>query len=36
LLISFRSIYKNGRHRQFLFLNGLFLKIFDKQPKTIL
>ena len=28
LLISSRSINKHGRHRQFLFLIGRFLKIF--------
>ena len=28
LLISSRSITKHGRHRQFLFLIGRFLKIF--------
>jgi hypothetical protein len=30
LLISFRSINKHGGHRQFLFLIGLFLKIFSE------
>jgi hypothetical protein len=30
LLISFRSINKHGYHRQFLFLIGLFLKIFSE------
>jgi hypothetical protein len=30
LIISFRSINKHGRHRQFLFLIGLFLKIFSE------
>jgi hypothetical protein len=30
LLISFRSLNNHGRHRQFLFLNGLFLKIFSE------
>jgi hypothetical protein len=29
VLISFRSINKHGRHRQFLFLIGRFLKIFS-------
>jgi hypothetical protein len=29
LLISFRSVNKHGHHRQFLFLIGLFLKIFS-------
>jgi hypothetical protein len=29
LLISFRSVSKHGRHRQFLFLIGLFLKFFS-------
>jgi hypothetical protein len=31
LLISFRSINKHGRHRQFLFLIGRFLKIFSSE-----
>jgi hypothetical protein len=30
LLISSRTINKHGRHRQFLFLIGLFLKIFSE------
>jgi hypothetical protein len=30
LLISFRSVNKHGCHRQFLFLIGLFLKIFSE------
>jgi hypothetical protein len=30
LLISFRSLNKHGGHRQFLFLIGLFLKIFSE------
>jgi hypothetical protein len=29
LLISFRSVNKHGRNRQFLFLIGLFLKFFS-------
>jgi hypothetical protein len=29
LVISSRFIYKHGRHRQFLFLIGQFLKIFS-------
>ena len=29
ILISFRSVNKHGRHRQFLFLIGLFLKFFS-------
>jgi hypothetical protein len=31
LLISSRSINKRGRHRQFLFLIGRFLKIFSSE-----
>jgi hypothetical protein len=31
VLISFRSINKHGRHRQFLFLIGRFLKIFSEK-----
>ena len=31
LLILFRSVNKHGRHRQFLFLIGLFLKIFSSE-----
>ena len=31
MLISSRSINKHGRHRQFLFLIGLFLKIFSSE-----
>jgi hypothetical protein len=31
VLISFRSINKHGHHRQFLFLIGLFLKIFSSE-----
>jgi hypothetical protein len=31
LLILFRSINKHGRHRQFLFLIGRFLKIFSSE-----
>jgi hypothetical protein len=31
LLISSRSINKHGRHRQFLFLIGQFLKIFSSE-----
>jgi hypothetical protein len=31
VLISFRSINKHGRHRQFLFLIGRFLKIFSSE-----
>jgi hypothetical protein len=31
VLISFRSIYKHGLHRQFLFLIGRFLKIFSSE-----
>jgi hypothetical protein len=31
VLISFRSINKHGRHRQFLFLIGQFLKIFSSE-----
>jgi hypothetical protein len=30
LLILSRSIYKHGRYRKFLFLIGLFLKIFSE------
>ena len=31
MLISFRSINKHGRHRQFVFLIGRFLKIFSSE-----
>ena len=31
MLISFRSVNKHGRHRQFLFLIGRFLKIFSSE-----
>jgi hypothetical protein len=31
LLISSRSVNKHGRHRQFLFLIGLFLKVFSSE-----
>jgi hypothetical protein len=31
LLISFRSVNKRGRHRQFLFLIGLFFLIFPSE-----
>jgi hypothetical protein len=31
MLISSRSINKHGPHRQFLFLNGQFLKIFSSE-----
>jgi hypothetical protein len=31
LLILFQSVNKHGRHRQFLFLIGLFLKIFSSE-----
>jgi hypothetical protein len=31
LLISSRSIYKHGRHRPFLLLIGLFLKVFSSE-----
>jgi hypothetical protein len=31
LLTSYRSINKHSRHRQFLFLIGLFLKIFSSE-----
>ena len=31
LLISSRSVDKHGRHRQFLFLIGRFLKIFSSE-----
>ena len=31
MLISFRSVYKHGHHRQFLFLVGQFLKIFTSE-----
>jgi hypothetical protein len=31
MLISSRSINKHGRHRQFLFLIGRFLKIFSSE-----
>jgi hypothetical protein len=31
LLISFRFVYKHGRHSQFLFLIGRFLKIFSSE-----
>jgi hypothetical protein len=31
LLMSFWSVNKHGRHRQFLFLIGLFLKIFSSE-----
>jgi hypothetical protein len=31
MLILFRSINKNGRHRQFLFLIGRFLKMFSSE-----
>jgi hypothetical protein len=30
VLISFQSINKHGHHRRFLFLIGLFLKIFSE------
>jgi len=33
LLISFRSLNKYGHYRQFLFLNGLFLKIFSETAR---
>jgi hypothetical protein len=32
LLISSRSVYKHGRHRQFLFLIGRFFQIFSPKP----
>jgi hypothetical protein len=31
LLILFQSVNKHGRHRHFLFLIGLFLKIFSSE-----
>jgi hypothetical protein len=31
VLISSRSIYKHGHHRQFLFLIGRFLKLFSSE-----
>jgi hypothetical protein len=31
MLISSQSINKHGHHRQFLFLNGRFLKIFSSE-----
>jgi hypothetical protein len=31
MLISSRSVYKHGRHRQFLFLIGRFFKIFSSE-----
>jgi hypothetical protein len=31
LLISSRSVNKHGRHRQFLFPIGLFLKVFSSE-----
>jgi hypothetical protein len=31
LLSSFLSVYKHGRHRQLLFLIGLFKKIFSSE-----
>ena len=31
LLISSRSVNKHGRHRQFLFLIDLFLKVFSSE-----
>ena len=31
MLISFRCVNKHGRHRQFLFLVGQFLKIFSSE-----
>ena len=31
LLISSRSVNKHGHHRQFLFLIGLFLKVFSSE-----
>ena len=31
LLIPFRSVHKHGHHRQFLFVIGLFLKIFSSE-----
>jgi hypothetical protein len=35
LLISSRSINKHGRHRQFLFLIGLFLKMFSSETALL-
>ena len=32
MVILSRFIYKHGRHRQFLFLIGRFLKIFSSEP----
>ena len=31
LLIALQSVHKYGRHKQFLFLIGLFLKIFSSE-----
>jgi hypothetical protein len=36
MLILCRSVNKQGRHRQFLFLIGRFLKIFSSSLKTII
>ena len=34
VLISSQSMYKHGRHRQFLFLIGRFLKIFSSETAS--